>query len=296
MAEMKSEMPLFIQGMYATVLGVSFYKIALQDADAWKPVENLDELKFFIFNFGSFISSVSVFKFILFGFTLLILAHDWYTYHIEKKEKSKENYWRYLPQVFSLFFLAQMFASIEILNLKFWYIFAFGYTIANIFNMLVTYPKKYWRNKMIKYIIHIITTIVFFWVPNKFQANWYYIAFVITVASVTYSWHMKFKHTEEEENSNEQSIVEKKVENTNVEEAIITAQDEAKTARGNYLNSIKVEIEEAKITAAEEKITAAEAKAKEERKKIAEDLVIANEIINSLKIQLSNLQEKASKG
>ncbi|WP_447636577.1 hypothetical protein [Flavobacterium microcysteis] len=140
-AENKSQMPQFIQAMYGTMLGVSFYKSNF-----------FEKYKIDIDNGGFPIDKPVTFYLLLFCFTLLIAAHDWFYFH--KNYDKQDKFWPYIPQVFSLFFLSQMFvvASNEKPYIE-WFVYGFFYTIVNIVNKhAITNTIKTWR----KYIMHIL--------------------------------------------------------------------------------------------------------------------------------------------
>ncbi len=186
----KSEMPLFIQGMYATVLGVSFYRIALQDKDNWILARSWTEVCSFFFSptLGLFLISESFFRFLIFAFMVLIVAHDWYSYHSEKRQtEAQRSFWYYSPQILALVFIAQMFGAIEVLNLKYWYIFGFWYTICNTISISVNHEKN---KGYLWYGVHAFVALVgFLLVPSSFVWPWYHVALGITVGIVGSLWY-----------------------------------------------------------------------------------------------------------
>ena len=189
-----SEMPFFIQGMYATVLGVGFYKIALQNSSDWVLVQNFRELLHFfsLKVLWRFFTSEFFFRFLLFAFTLLLIAHNWFFYHLEKRQNRNESYWHYTPQIFALFFIAQMFGAIEVLNLQYWYVFAFFYSICNLINTLIIYDKR--RDKIIQYSIHsLISIVTFLLIPSNFAFPDYHIALATTSIIIIILWFFKPK-------------------------------------------------------------------------------------------------------
>ena len=148
-AENKSQMPQFIQAMYGTMLGVSFYRSNF-----------FDKYKIDFKNGGFPIDQPVTFYLLLFCFTLLIAAHDWYYFH--KNYEKPDKFWPYIPQMFSLFFLSQMFvvASNEKPYVE-WFVYGLLYTITNIINkhVITKTPKKWW-----KYIMHILLIVIGFFV------------------------------------------------------------------------------------------------------------------------------------
>jgi hypothetical protein len=110
-----ADMPLFIQAMYGVVIGASSLKL---------------EETFRDFNFFP-----GIFKFLFFGLTLLIAAHDWFTYHKVKRKKTDHPFWSYMPQVGSLFFLAQMLLSATRVEMAEWFAFGLFYTFFNWINL-----------------------------------------------------------------------------------------------------------------------------------------------------------------
>lgn len=167
----------FIQAMYGTVLGVNFYKIA---------TENDTDYLF---------SLPQIFYAALFCCTIIIVAHDWFHYHrIEPGENEKRSFWYYTPQIFSLFFLAEMFSSINDQKPQYWYGFSLGYTVFNIVNFLVSKRKRDYLS-IIKYVTHInigIAGIVFFgWIFPQ-QVSWeHFVALAFTMLVVVFIWYFE---------------------------------------------------------------------------------------------------------
>ncbi len=87
-------MPNFMQAMYGTVIGVGSLEYVFSVSD----------------------TSNSVFRFLFFAFTIVIIAHDWYVYH-KLERKSDEKFWPYTLQIGSLFFLAQMMYAAKSMNI-----------------------------------------------------------------------------------------------------------------------------------------------------------------------------------
>ena len=139
-----SQMPQFIQALFGTILGVSFYKSQF-----------FEEYKIDLGNFYKLYDKPETFYFLLFSFTLLIAAHDWFSFH--KKSILKDNFWNYVPQIFSLFFLSQMLI-VASSNKPYseWFIYGFFYTGFNILNSIGLIAKVNWW----KYFIHIFLIMI----------------------------------------------------------------------------------------------------------------------------------------
>lgn len=136
-----------------------------------------------------FIKLPESFKLILFIFTLLIIAHDWLSYNQNKKT---ENFWLTIPQILSLFFLSQMFLSIESNGLQNWYAFAFFYSLTNIVIYLMNNGKYALFKKingfyLIKYLIHLVLCISFFFTNNSYSPR-FYIVLAPTVVMIFALW------------------------------------------------------------------------------------------------------------
>lgn len=121
----------FIEIMYGTVSGVSFFYVFGSDSfrDALCRIENSrDVIEFFS-------DGKLRFTILLFLFTLVILAHDWVSY-AKKTRDDKISFVSELPQLLALFFIAQMFAAASNTHLVLWYFYALGYTVANILSFV----------------------------------------------------------------------------------------------------------------------------------------------------------------
>ncbi len=183
----KSEMPLFIQAMYGTILSVSFYRIVLPTSGDMQFALSFREIL-------KLLESVALFKLLLFGFTLLIASHDWFSYHREKSiDKDENKFWEYLPQIFGLFFMSQMFVSVEFLKLNYWFAFGFWYTVCNVIHLIihkkssdesVAVRKFKWR----KYIVHLLVSIAGYLIFNYHILENRYLVFLCVIAIVVICW------------------------------------------------------------------------------------------------------------
>jgi hypothetical protein len=184
----KGEMPVFMQALYGTVIGISFLK-TFEGADtsvywfSWKTI-------------SSFIFGREFYNFFLFAITLLIAAHDWYSYHNNKKIIT-DKFWHHVPQIFSLFFLAQMFLAATAGNSKYWYGHAFFYTMCNIINLYMPNDNRAKKNYKWIYPIHISLTLLglcFF--SNNFSYHWSHFAFIaVTFIMVSILWKFMDKQS-----------------------------------------------------------------------------------------------------
>lgn len=196
-------MPVFIQTMYGAVLGVNFYQIITEKTERLVPSLGA---------FLNFYRSESVFQFLLFSFTLLIVAHDWFSYNEEGGADEKNtvgNYWGYVPQIFSLFFISQMFVATKFVNFQCWYLFAFWYTICNIMNGALQYMAKREINKLPalvsslkrtmkdngkRYIFHGAITISGYVITTLYQNIILFdLLLIVTAAIVIWLWSKKAK-------------------------------------------------------------------------------------------------------
>lgn len=82
--------------------------------------------------------NIILFDSLFFLFTFLIIAHDWYTHHISDF-KSEKSFYYYIFDIFSIFFIAQMFASANHKNIIFWYWFGMAYAICNFGNFFLKF-------------------------------------------------------------------------------------------------------------------------------------------------------------
>lgn len=153
---MKGKMPEFIQAMYGTVLGLSFYKFF--DKGGPDAAKVLDQAKN-LFKWPP--DENTLFNLLFFVFTLIIAAHDWFSYH-NRKEVHKDGFWWYVPQILSLFCLSQMFTTTTPESMRYWFAWGFFYTV---FNSLSLISIHYNRNRLLvygaTYIVHFGITILF---------------------------------------------------------------------------------------------------------------------------------------
>jgi hypothetical protein len=123
MEENNSKMLELMEVLYGTVAAVSFYNIYTSETKT--PLAH---------NLWLFADAPVNFKLLLFLFTLIILAHDWYYYHSKVVDKK---FIHYVPQILSLYFLSQMFVCATNGFLSSWYSFGFWYTISGILRLLL---------------------------------------------------------------------------------------------------------------------------------------------------------------
>lgn len=179
----KTEMHTFIQMLYSVVIAVSFYQAAI----------TVDGHLAFTTDFKAFWESIpkeQAFRGLLFVFTYIIAAHDWFSYH-RSKDEDKDNFWAYIPQIFSLLFLSQMFVAANGAHFQEWYMFGFWYTVSNVGGAFVFNRKRALRSTyIVKYISHFIVAIVgFILTANNYPAtNNYFFYLVITIIIVLILW------------------------------------------------------------------------------------------------------------
>lgn len=256
MKTIKSEMPAFIQGMYATVLGVSFYK-AFEKESVWLPAQTKEEAIAF---FGGGLwreygTSVHFMALAFFMLTLTIFAHDWYRYHKDKAHT--DSFWRYLPQVFAIFFLAQMLIAIERHNLKYWFGFAMLYSLCNISNAIWMYDKRIMWRRIGKNAVHFgVATICFLFVPAEFECWGYWFAFGFTTIVVFTFWL-----TEDKDKPNGETPVQDNAQ----PDAIALLEAQAKAARNAFLEAVKAAQDTAALDTLEAAIKTAEQNARKAR-------------------------------
>jgi hypothetical protein len=186
----KSEMHAFIQVLYSVVIAVSFYQV-LPDMKGHlvfiPPSEWLEFLK-----------TREGFKFLLFLFTYIIAAHDWFSYH-RNKQIQNDIFMAYVPQILALLFLSQMFVSATQVHFQAWYIFGFWYTVTNIINWIFyrwnTYKFsvliKNWPHTL-KYGLHLLIGATgFFYISNGDPSNGDFLALIGTIVVVICLWLIK---------------------------------------------------------------------------------------------------------
>lgn len=184
MRSRKEKMPVFIQAMYGTVIGLSFFQLAL------KTPADLD-----IISSGStlsaFLTSLSFFRLLFLILTLLLIAQEWVKQEQSKKTKAL-SYWHYIPQFLALFCLSQMFAALETLQLKYWYANALGYTLCNVFSFFLSNKETHQTTNTLQYLRYLIQVflleIFFFIIPSGFIWPFYLIAFLVTSYILVFIW------------------------------------------------------------------------------------------------------------
>src|SRR5882672_11458639 len=126
----------FIQALYGVVIGVG----SLDVFSGTNPADTISYFKVF-FVFG----------------TLVIGAHDWFSYHTTTHKRKRTDFIVYIPQIGSLFFLGLMVKAASQTDLIKWYLWGLGYTVFNIAGLfnLVDISKEFFI-KGIKYIIHLL--------------------------------------------------------------------------------------------------------------------------------------------
>lgn len=206
------QMNVFIQNMYGVILGVSFYQAfnttnsVIKDAAHVTPYNWYQAYKdIFIPINGTFENNcIILFKVLLFATTLLIAAHDWFSYHKYEYRSNlgKNKFAFYVPQIASLFFISQMFIASSNVNFKYWFGFAIWYTVCNIINWMISHESI--KSLTIKpygwiYLVHILITVAgFIFIPSHFIFWIYLLALVITLAFVIYLWSvMENNHKQE---------------------------------------------------------------------------------------------------
>lgn len=227
----RSEMPSFIQAMYGTILGLSFYK----------QLVSTDKDLVFV---NSWKEAIAVFKlqqvqgFILFMFTLVITAYDWFSYHKTLRRGGRnEKFIRHLPHICSLFFLSQMFVATENLKLQYWFAFAFWYTLSNIAKFLIvksdddrereesgeTADNRIICFNWIKFFLHGILTAGSFWLLTYSNITSFSIA-IPTIVIVIILWIIEHRLHKSKKKST--VVTEKSF--SNIEDDVSRAEEDAK--------------------------------------------------------------------
>ncbi|MBL7744914.1 MAG: hypothetical protein JNN00_15680 [Chitinophagaceae bacterium] len=163
----KGQMPAFIQAIYGTVLGVSSFNFYLRIKDHTSlHTDFWDGLS----------SGPVLFDFFFFIMTLLIIAHDWFSYHDNEPDPGR-NYYYYIGDVLALFFVAQMFAVANYEGIRYWYLFGLGYTLCNIGNFIRDWSNGKIKDKLIwkkggAYLVHIAVVILSLWLLPEVHSTY----------------------------------------------------------------------------------------------------------------------------
>lgn len=183
MRSRKEKIPVFIQVLYGTVLGLSFFRLAFNTRGNLRVVASTEEMI-------TFLTSADFFKFLFFILTILILAHDWSSQ--KKYVKSHSDYWQHIPQILALFCLAQMFVSLETFNLKYWYAAFCGYTLSALLNFFLKHKGNSPAENAIhclRFLIQLFLAEIFFFViPSDFIWSYYLIALSVTAYILVFIW------------------------------------------------------------------------------------------------------------
>lgn len=184
MRSRKEKMPVFIQAMYGTVIGLSFFQLALKTPAEPDIISTASTLTHFL-------TSTSFFRFLFLVMTILMVAQEWVAQEHTKKAKSPP-YWHYIPQFLALFCLSQMFAALETLQLKYWYANALGYTLCNVFGFFLSNREPHKTTNILQYLRYLIQVflleIFFFIIPADFIWPFHLIAFLVTVYILVFIW------------------------------------------------------------------------------------------------------------
>ena len=184
MRSRKDDIPVFIQAMYGTIAGISFYKIAVPQPGPLRLVETWDELT-------TFLTSAPFFRFLFFALTLLVIAQDLRSKY-QLKENTHTSYWHYLPQMLAIFCLSQMFVAVETLSLKYWYAYLFGHTICQAVSFSLQHKRTNKTKTAVQYLRFLINLflaeILFFTIPFAFFWPTYLLALVVSTYILVFSW------------------------------------------------------------------------------------------------------------
>lgn len=179
----------FIHAFYGTMMGVSFFKFST------------DRTKKLIIDYqtcaaGAFWNSESFHAIVIFLGTFLITAHDWYSYN-KYDRTSETNKGRpfvvYLPQIFALLALTQMYVSAEYVYFPNWYLFGCIYVFLNIINSVIGNTGEHGSGEKIANLIYgsiqlIIGIGGYFFVKNNPSPMW---VFAVTMLLVFSMWALK---------------------------------------------------------------------------------------------------------
>lgn len=184
MRSRKEKMPVFIQAMYGTVIGLSFFQLALKtpaELDIFSSSPMLTD----------FLTSTSFFRLLFLVLTILMVAQEWVAQEQTKKAK-RPLYWHYIPQLLALFCLSQMFAALETLQLKYWYANALGYTLCNVLGFFLSNREPHKTTNILQYLRYLIQVflleIFFFIIPADFIWPFHLIAFLVTAYVLVFIW------------------------------------------------------------------------------------------------------------
>lgn len=133
---MENKMDDFIQALYGVVIGVGSMEVI------WKQTSP---------------APISAFQVMFSLFTLIIGAHDWHAYFLERGSRRYTNFLSFVPPIGALFFLGQMVGASTKVDLVRWYLSGLGYTLFNILGMF-SYLGKRTRVGMraLTYLIHLL--------------------------------------------------------------------------------------------------------------------------------------------
>lgn len=184
MRSRKEKMPVFIQAMYGTVIGLSFFQLALKTPVQPDIISSAATLT-------NFLTSTSFFRLLFLVLTVLLVAQEWVAQEQTKKSK-RLLYWHYIPQFLALFCLSQMFTALETLQLKYWYANALGYTLCNVFGFFLRNKETHKTTNILQYLRYLIQVflleIFFFMIPPDFIWPFYLIAFLVTAYVLVFIW------------------------------------------------------------------------------------------------------------
>lgn len=211
-------MPGFIQALYGVVIGINSLQF----------IKSIKELSFYTWlpdtnkvpnpENGSISGAELLFKFVFFSFTILIVAHDWYTYHKSDKYRDRSQgphkFWSYAPQLGSLFFMGQMLNAAAVNEMIAWYFWGFMYTLCNVWHssQLIESEKKKLRTS---YVFHFMICLVFggllFCFKESFDRLWIFqsLFLLLTLGIVIGIWFWR-EVDEKKEKKEEEKKQEKK--------------------------------------------------------------------------------------
>lgn len=184
MRSRKEKMPVIIQAVYGTVIGLSFFQLALKIPAGPGMISSASTLT-------GFLTSPSFFRLLFLVLSILLVAQEWAAQ--ERATKAKHPlYWHYIPQLLALFCLSQTFASLEMLDLKYWYANALGYTMCNVFSFFLSNKEAHKTTNLLQYLRYLIQIflleIFFFIIPPDFIWPFQLIAFLVTTYVLVFTW------------------------------------------------------------------------------------------------------------